>query len=162
MENMREHYDAVMRDLEDRIAKREQEIRGYRETLSNIKKLVSEQVNLFAETPNVSTPAVAVSSGRYAGMSVRWAILCLLGEDHPGPLATSDIAAILQQGGMTTRGGSFSSNVSAVLSVMRKDRNEVEVTGEGYRLTENGHHAWDAIKLTTQFRNRLFSDSTVQ
>ena len=88
-------------------------------------------------------------------MSVRWAILCLLGDDHSGPLQTSQIAEILQQGGMTTKGASFSSNVSAVLSVMRKEKDEVQLTDAGYQLTQNGHAAWHSVKLTPQYQNRL-------
>jgi hypothetical protein len=162
MENMIEHYNAVMRDLEQRIARCEQEMRGYKDTLSQIRKLASAQANLFAPSPASGVPAVAVSSGRYAGMSVRWAILCLLGEDHSDPLATSQIADILTQGGMTTKGESFPSNVSAVLSVMKRDRNEVELVEGGYRLTANGQAAWHSIKLTPQYQNRISGASSVQ
>ena len=56
MQNMREHYDAVMRDLEGRIAHCEQEIHGYRDTLAQIRKLASEQPTLFADSPTVSAP----------------------------------------------------------------------------------------------------------
>ena len=159
---MIEHYNAVMRDLEQRISRSEQEIRGYKDTLSQIRKLASAQANLFAPAPASGVPAVAVSSSRYAGMSVRWAILCLLGEDHTGPLATAQVADILTQGGMTTKGESFTSNVSAVLSVMRRDRNEIEQVEGGYQLTANGQAAWHAVKLTPQYQNRLSEGASVQ
>jgi|SRR5271157_347088 len=160
MENMLDHYNAVMRDLEQRISRCEQEMRGYRETLSQIRKLASAQTSLFVSAPTSNVPSVAVSQARYSGMSVRWAILCLLAEDAPKPLGTGEIARILTDGGITSRGAKFSSNVSAVLSGMktREPAPEVEdAENGGYRLTQHGRDVWNGIKLTAQYQNRLSS-----
>jgi hypothetical protein len=87
-------------------------------------------------------------------MSVRWAVLSYLAEVATEPVQTSVISQALLDGGMTTRGRDFNSNVSAVISVMIRDRGEAENTGGGYRITANGRAAWAAIQNTPQYRSR--------
>jgi len=95
----------------------------------------------------------------HAGMSVRWAILSLAGESEDGTVPrTAEVADQLKAGGINSESKNFSSNVSAVLSDMARQKRELEMTdGGNYRLTEKGRGAWEAIKRTTQYQNRLFS-----
>ena len=93
--------------------------------------------------------------GKYSNMSVRWAILKLLGEDTHNPMATGDVATELEKGGVTTRGQRFASIVSAVLSDMKNKKEEVETTDDGmYRLSENGRQVWEAVKNSARYLNR--------
>lgn len=162
MENMLDHYQAVLRDLEQRRTRLQAELKDVEETAGRIRKLMSPQVSLFGPTPTIPVPSVAVSQSRYSGMSVRWAILCLLAEDAPRPLGTGEIAQILRDGGITSQSRSFNSNVSAVLSVMANNRGEVETIEGGYRLTAHGRDVWNGIKLTPQYQNRLSAGASVQ
>ncbi len=92
-----------------------------------------------------------VTDGRYADMSTRWAILSLLSEDAITPMTTGQIAEALQAGGMTSGGKSFAGNVSAVLSGMKGDKQEVIAGPDGWVISEKGKAAWAHIKAS---RNR--------
>jgi hypothetical protein len=163
MENMLDHYRAVLADLEQRRSRIQSELRDVDETITRIRRLMSTQTTLFASAPTSGSPIVAVSQSRYTGMSVRWAILCLLAEDAPTRLGTGEIAQILKDGGITSNSQNFSSNVSAVLSVMSNSRGEVEQVEGAYQITTRGRDVWNGIKLTAQYRNRLASpDASVQ
>jgi len=147
-------YGELLRHFEEQRTKRQEEFKremeGLEETISGLKKMLSRQQPLFRPEPRVITNL----PGRYAGISVRWAVLSLLGEDSHGPLPTAKIAEALKAGGITSDSLNFTSNVSAVLSVMTNKRNEVESTESGYQLTDIGRSAWTAIKHTSQYLNR--------
>jgi hypothetical protein len=149
-------YRELLAHFEEQRARRQQEFKmemeGLEETISGLKKMLgNQQSTLFRPQPQIVTNQ---REGRYAGISVRWAILNLLGEDAVGPLPTSKIAEALTTGGITSTSQNFTSNVSAVVSDMTNKRRELESTDGGYRLTDNGRAAWDAIKRTPQYLNR--------
>ncbi|MFI5118603.1 MAG: hypothetical protein ACHP8B_18095, partial [Terriglobales bacterium] len=146
--SMIDHYQAVLRDLEQRRVKCQRELMEIEPAIAGIRKVLAESASLFAGTPQ------QMDRPRYAGMSVRWAILNLLAEDSRGPMETAEIAQALQAGGISSKGKNFNSNVSAVLSTMGRDRGEVASGPHGYTLTDNGTRAWQAIKLTPQYLNR--------
>jgi len=87
-------------------------------------------------------------------MSVRWAILYLLAEYASGPMGTAEIAKALEEGGITSRGQNFRSNVSAIVSVMVNQRQELEQSGDGYQITQHGLDVWGGIKQTPQWLTR--------
>ena len=154
MDNIMEHYNAVLRDIRAKQAKYRQELAELDQAEIAIGKLLASQASLFTAIPQ-SNPAA-----RYSNMSVRWAVLNLLSEDATGPLATPEIARRLEEGGITTKGARFSSIVSAVISTM-KAKGEVE--GEGtYQLTQMGREAWQHIKITPRYMNRGLSSAILQ
>jgi len=89
----------------------------------------------------------------YAGMSVRWAILYLLSGKEQA-MTTDEIADVLKNGGVTSNAQRFAGNVSAILSGMRNERQEVEQVAEGYRITQHGRDVWEGIKRTPQWVER--------
>ncbi len=95
------------------------------------------------------------SSGKFSGMSTRWAVLCLLSEDATGPMNTGQIAETLQANGMASSAKSFAGNVSAVLSGMNHDRGEVIATTEGWIISEKGKNAWIHIKASRERKTQL-------
>lgn len=158
MDDGNQHYHAVLRDLEIRRSRCQQELGDLEQTISGIRKLLAKDASLFAHIPQQMPRPV----GKYVGMSVRWAVLAYLAEEAKEPVPTSVIAQALLDGGLTTRGRDFSSNVSAVISVMIRDRGEAENTGGGYRITANGRAAWAAIQNTPQYRSRPMATTDAQ
>jgi hypothetical protein len=164
MDNMLDHYQAVLRDLELRRSRVQKELVELEQTIGGIKKLLSTTASLFASTPVASPsaapllqPQTAVQEDKkFAGMSVRWGILKLLAEESLGPLKTSQMANRLVNGGMQSGGKDFGGNVSAVVSDMVNKRKELEPAEEAgtYRLTDNGRLAWAAIKHSPRYVNR--------
>jgi hypothetical protein len=154
----------VLRELEQEKIKKEadfkREMEGIEETISGLRKMLmsKSQPALFKVTPQ---HVAAIPAGKYSNMSVRWAILNLLAEDAVGPMPTGKIAEALNAGGLNSKSGkNFPSNVSAILSVMANTREEVESTENGYRLTPNGRAAWEGVKHTPQYANRLFANAS--
>jgi hypothetical protein len=81
-------------------------------------------------------------------MSVRWAILHVLGDTH-APMSTGEVVESLQNGGagVHSKANNFSNNVSAVLSDMKNERLEVESLDGRWVISENGRSALAHIKL---------------
>jgi hypothetical protein len=162
MDNMLDHYQAVLRDLELRRSRCQNELAELDQTIGGIKKLLSSTASLFMATPATTAASqdriVLPAAQKYAGMSVRWAILNLLAEDAPEPMRSSEIAIKLVEGGIISRGSDFAANVSAVISDMVNKRNEVERNDESaYSLSDNGRLAWAAIKHSPKYINRAVS-----
>ena len=94
----------------------------------------------------------------FAGISVRWALLSLTSDHAPGPLSTPEMAEALAAGGVRSGGQNFVANVSAVVSDMVKNRNELEVVDGGkYRITTHGRDVWQTIKVSRRYRTRSYS-----
>lgn len=93
---------------------------------------------------------------RYAGISVRWALLCLMAEHVTEAIGTTEMAEALKAGGVRSSGANFNANVSAVVSDMARKRAELEAVAEGkYRVTDHGREVWDGIKRNPQYRYRI-------
>ncbi len=171
MDNVIDHYQAVLRDLELRRSRCKQELDELDSTIGGIKKLLSNQASLFVASPapspaaNIPFRAVAIARAaevridhsRFTGLSVRWAILKLLAENADSHPTAAEIAQALVDGGMNSKGKDFGSNVSAVLSDMKNKRSEVANSAGTWALTVTGRQAWDAIKATPQYRERISS-----
>jgi len=114
-----------------------------------LRRLMPEEESPRAKDSQQVLPMA--SNGRYTGMSTRWAILALLSEDAIVPMTTGQIAEALQAGGMTSGGKSFAANVSAVLSGMKGEKQEVIASPDGWIISEKGKDAWAHIKAS---RNR--------
>ncbi len=122
-----------------------------------LRKTLPAQAALFGNGTTYSA-----TSGKYSGMSVRWAILNLLAEDAIAPLPTAEVAATLQKGGISSGGKNFGANVSAVLSQMTNGRKETEQAEGGYCISEHGREVWDGIKKTEKYQNRQLSNGFEQ
>jgi|HubBroStandDraft_2_1064218.scaffolds.fasta_scaffold18077_3 hypothetical protein len=172
MDNVLDHYQSVLRDLETRRNRYQKELADIEQTIGGIKRIISTTASLFVSTPipaSIETPLahgdgnVVAEMKKYAGMSVRWAVLRLLAEDAPGPLKTVEIAALLSSGGISSASMNFAGNVSAVVSDMVNKRKELESAEDSsYRLTDNGRAAWAAIKHSPKYVNRSPSHPTLQ
>ena len=167
-------YDIVLKDLEEKhrhcieeIQRLTQEQKTITQTINYLRHVSpSQQALPFTRASNgivggVIPPNIDSEENdkRYAGLSTRWAILCLLAENTQVPMGRSEIAKSLTDGGITSNAQSFASNVSAVLSGMAKERNEVEQTDNsgGYHITAHGREVWEGIKRTAQWNARLTS-----
>ena len=105
----------------------------------------------FATPVGLGTvPANAV----FVGISVRWAILCLMSDYAREPMSTSDMAEALGAGGVRSGSVNFNSNVSAVVSDMVKNRKELEPVDTKYQITQQGRDVWKSIKDSRQYRQR--------
>jgi len=156
-----EHYRAVLDDLQKQRDVLQYRIKEVDTAITSLHRLIPEEAKSELPTPAMpNVPSAVVPSGKYAGMSVRWAILNLLAEDATAPMTTGDIAEAIRRGGIQTSGKSFSGNVSAVLSGMNHDRHEV-VSGErGWAITEIGRSAWTHISAKRQAQQQQFMISS--
>lgn len=156
-----EHYRAVLDDLQKQKNLAQFRIVELDNAMSALRRLIPEDAKDALPAQITIKPAVTIVHGKYAGMSVRWAILNLLAEDASHPLSTGEIAVALQQGGITSSGKSFSGNVSAVLSDMGRVRGEVSSTDAGWIITEIGKSAWAHISAKRR-EQQLTISSNVQ
>jgi hypothetical protein len=96
----------------------------------------------------------------FAGISVRWSILGLMSDHVPAEevRGTAEMAEALAAGGVRSGGLNFVANVSAVVSDMVKNRQELEPTEDGkYRITQKGRETWQTIKVSRRYRTRLYA-----
>lgn len=107
----------------------------------------------FAQPVGLGTPSV---SARYEAISVRWAILSLNSDYAVEPLTTAEMAEALMAGGVRSGGLNFTSNVSAVVSDMVKNRGELEQVENKYRITAHGREVWASIKQSRKYRQRRY------
>src|SRR5579863_182867 len=84
-----EHYRAVLNDLQKQRNLYQFRIQEIDNAISSLHRLIPEDVKDELPAPAmVNPPAAVVVRGKYAGMSVRWAILNLLAEDANHPMST--------------------------------------------------------------------------
>lgn len=150
-----EHYRAVLDDLQRQRDLHQLKMGEIDRAIAALHHLIPEDAKEALPTPNYSNvpTTCVVNAGKYAGMSVRWAILNLLSEDATGPMSTGEIADALRHGGITSAGRNFSANVSAVLSDMNNKRGEVISRNDGWGISPSGKQAWAHIsaKRSAQF-----------
>jgi hypothetical protein len=118
--------------------------------LDDVLKALHSEIEALPRTEALPFPP---NEGQYAGISIRWAVLLFLAEHANGPQTLAAIAEALRGGGATTKGQSFNSNVSAVLSVMG-GKGEVEKSDLGFALTPSGRTVWDGIRHSDKFLSR--------
>src|ERR1035438_5348166 len=130
MEDAKSHFDWVLRaaesqrnDLARKIADLQRELREIDSTILGLCKLSGQQPN---PTLSHNVQRTLPDSQKYAGLSVRWAILLLLSEADSA-LSAPDIADALQAGGIRSQAKDFNNNVSSVLSDMKSPRGEVDI-----------------------------------
>jgi hypothetical protein len=165
-----ESYEQVLNDLETRHRRCSEELKMLDGMISNLRQFIAPQrLPLATPSPQPQLRQVPVGGsapprigpasgppkqGKYSHMSVRWAILYLLAEHSPEPMGRTEIAEALRAEGITSNAQSFASNVSAVLSVMAKERAEVEQVETGFQITPHGREVWENIKHTPQWMSR--------
>jgi hypothetical protein len=156
-----EHYRAVLDDLQNQRNVLQYRIKEIDTAITSLHRLIPEGAKNEVPTPAMpNVPSAVVPEGKYAGMSVRWAILNLLAEDATAPMGTGDIADALLQGGMVSNARSFSGNVSAVLSGMNHERHEVSAGENGWVITETGKSAWAHISAKRRAQQQQFTTSS--
>ena len=146
-EDLRTHIQATIAHLSSRrvaLTVQMQEIDAMMDGLIREEKLLPNQPQ---DKPGDT------SSGIFANMSMRWAVFFYLAEHSLGPSSVGEIAASLKAGGVSTKGVSFNSNVSAVLSQMA-GKGELAKSAEGFAMTEQGKSIWQSIKKSTKFIDR--------
>lgn len=157
-----EHYRAVLSDLQRQRNVYSLKINEIDQAIASLHRLIPEDVKTGlppvapANVPSQNVP-------KFAGMSVRWAILYLLSEIATGPMTTGDIAVALRAGGIQSNANKFAGNVSAILSVMRSQRGEVNTIGDGWVISDIGKQAWAHIraKREAEQQGTLIPVSTV-
>jgi hypothetical protein len=157
-----EQYRAVLDDLMKQRAVLNFKIGEIDSAVAALRRLMP--VDEIASPVATQLP-MAISNGRYAGMSVRWAVLNLLAEDAVGPMDTGAVAEALAAGGITSNGKSLAANVSAVLSDMKNARNEVTTTPNGWVITQAGKQGWIHAKASRDRKPTLMEqirESSVQ
>src|ERR1700676_4820984 len=103
MDNVMNHYQAVLADMELRRSRCQKELAELEQTIDGIKKLLANSASLFVGTPVGSSHDSPPDPARkYANMSQRWAVLNCLAEDATGPMRVSDIALTLLNGGVSS------------------------------------------------------------
>jgi len=140
-----EQYRAVLDDLLKQRNQLQFKIGEIDSAVAALRRLMPPEEIIEPKDLQIPMP---VSSGKYVGMSNRWAVLNLLCEDAIRPMDTASIAEALAAGGIVTRGKSLASNVSAVLSDMAKLRGEVESTDGKWTITQRGKESWIHIKAS--------------
>lgn len=139
-----EQYRAVLDDLMGQRTQLQYKIGEIDTAVAALRRLMPhEEIAVEKDSQQVLPMQM---NGRYVGMSTRWAILSLLTEHATGPMTTGEIADALQAGGMKSNARSFAGNVSAVLSGMNHERNEVDAGPSGWVITGTGKSAWIHIK----------------
>jgi hypothetical protein len=156
-----EHYRAVLDDLHRQRDLHSLKVTEIDKAISSLHRLIPADAKEEFPTPNYSMASTpTVRAGKYAGMSVRWAILCLLSEDATGPMGTGDIADALRRGGIVSTSKNFNGNVSAVLSDMNNTRKEVQSSPEGgWTISQVGRQVWSHIRHKKEAQQDLISSS---
>lgn len=153
LDSLKPHYDAVLRDLESERADVHRDVaslqRKLRELDYNIASL-SRRLGIVADFPSMNGTANALQSGivesqKYLTVSIRWAILLELNKPGGQAMSAQEIADALQTGGINTKAANFTNTVSATLSAMKKDKQEVDVTDGKWFVTAIGTSAADHI-----------------
>ncbi|HWY19817.1 MAG TPA: hypothetical protein VNX26_01285 [Candidatus Acidoferrum sp.] len=154
---LKNHYDAVLHDLEAQRTDVQQQVSTLQARLNDLHHSISTISKcLIPDTASSSPlPPSRPASDKYAFMSVRWAILDLLSDSQPK--TTPEIAEALIAAGVKTRAANFANNVSAVLSTAMRDQHaEVRQVPDGkWELTEKGKDASDYIRSTPRFRSAV-------
>jgi hypothetical protein len=136
MSDAQQAYGTVLADLRARVAEHQKQIDSLN-TAIQVLTLAAPSSTNGAAVPPENTENVL---GRFYGMGYRKAILTFMADDPNKAHETATISDALQVGGMTTKGQSFSSNVSATLSDMVKKHGELEKTETGlWKLTGKGY-----------------------
>jgi hypothetical protein len=146
--NQAEHYRAVLADLQKQRELHQFKIAEIDKAVASLHRLIPDDAKEELPAPNYSNIPVnpAVKTGRFSGMGVRWAVLNLLSEVATGPMSTGEIAAALKDGGVHSEAAKFAGNVSAVLSVMCRQKGEVTASGNGWTISAIGRQAWAHIR----------------
>jgi hypothetical protein len=155
-----EHYRAVLDDLQRQRDLYHLKINEINQAIASLHRLIPDEAK--QELPPViysNTTAVPPPPGKFSGMSVRWAILNLLSEVATGPMSTGEIAAALREGGITSGAANFAGNVSAVLSVMGKQKGEVTSVENGWVISPIGRQAWAHIRAKRESQQLTISSN---
>lgn len=160
-----EHYRAVLDDLNHKRDVFRLKINEIDQAIASLHRLIPEDAK--PELPAVPSPNVtyvpAPSAGQFSGMSVRWAILYFLSEIATSPMSTGQIAAALRAGGIQSTAAKFAGNVSAILSVMGKQKGEVVPAGDGlWAISEIGKQAWAHIRAKREQQQAVLISPNVQ
>jgi hypothetical protein len=150
MAEPREHYLAVLRDLDLRKQRLKIEIEDLDRAIAVVRQAMpgESQIPLGITTPSNVQAGTISKPNAFLGISVRWAILWLLGDIADKPLTTAQIADELRIGGITSTASKFNSNVSAVLSVAKNKGEVRQLDDSTWELTDVGRSAWNHIKAT--------------
>jgi hypothetical protein len=145
-----EHYKAVLDDFLQQRRQHQLKIEEIDSAITVLRRMWPVESGVSVSTAGLASKPdelpYTVTAGKYTGMSVRWAVLNLLSEDTTKPLTTGLIADALEAGGIVSSSKTFAGNVSAVLSGMNHERNEVISTNDGWIISDKGREVWAHIK----------------
>jgi hypothetical protein len=146
-------YEAVLQDMETERLQVQQQLSSLQTRIKEINLSISTlSKRLSPDAPLFRSLAQSRQNLRYVNMSLRWAILDLLGDSEG--MTTSEIADTLKEKGIQTKAVVFANNVSSVLTTtMKVKHQEVQQLPDGkWQLNENGKNAITHIRTTPKFR----------
>jgi hypothetical protein len=146
MNEAQQAYGTVLADLRARLKHHQAQVESLTVAIQVLSLAAPGSSNGAAPIVEENEPTIG-PVGRYVGMGYRKAILLYMADSPDRAYDTGTVSDALQAGGMTTKGVSFSSNVSATLSDMAKKYGEIEKTQDGlWKLTGAGYaHALGLI-----------------
>ncbi len=155
-DELKRHYEAVLRDLQSESAQVQSQIAPLQARL----KELHYSVRTLAKKLNPDVPIRTIlpvirptaTNQKYVRLSVRWAILDLLSDTRGR--SSSEIAEELKAAGIQTKAANFVNNVSAVLTTTMKEEVQ-QLPDNKWELTETGRDAIDHIRTTPKFRNSI-------
>lgn len=157
----REHYEAILKQLSDKRDRIKLELTELENAIPVIQKMMRAMPPITSNSSHSAHKKIereasaskeefnSQSSNRFAGLSMRWAALWVLAEATE-PLPTAIIAAELDKNGIVSKSANFVSNISAVLSAMTRDRNEVNQIDGKWQITDHGREVWKRISDARQ------------
>jgi hypothetical protein len=123
---MKEHYEAVLKDMESQEARLEAQLAKIRAARPAILALMDDAAPKPLQVPSLFAPP------KYAAMGPKEAVLELLSEVDR-PIDSSDIEIKLRQGSVKTNSNDFPGVVKSTLANLKRD-GIVERVEEGWRL----------------------------
>ena len=142
-DSMKAHYETVLSDLTTRRSDHHREVAVHQKAIREVDPMIAAIARILgiqAAPPRTTPPRPQTSDSndhRYVNVGTRWAILDIL-DRADDPLSISGIADALLTGGMRTNATNFKNNVSAVLSNMKSQRHEADVSDGVWKITETG------------------------
>jgi hypothetical protein len=123
---MKEHYEAVLKDMESQEARLEAQLAKIRAARPAILALMDDAAPKPLQAPSLFAPP------KYAAMGPKEAVLDLLA-GAPHPLETIEIELELKKGSVKSNSNDFPSVVKSTLANLKKD-GVVERLEDGWRL----------------------------
>jgi len=110
---MKEHYEAVLKDMEDQEKRLEAQLTKIRAARPAILALMEDAAPKPIQSPPLFVPL------KYASMGTKEAVLDVLAHAR-NPMSSQEIASKLREGGIRTQSNDFGSVINSTLANLKK------------------------------------------